>query len=332
MRGPAPPPAPAPGDPPHALLRLNIAIPFLLVASIWGSTWYVITGQIGGAPPSWSVAYRFALAAPAMFALALATRKSLRIGRAGHGLALALGLFQFCGNFNFVYRAEEHLTSGVVAVMFALLMVPNALFARALLGQRTTPRFVAGSVVAIAGVALLLIEEAHAAPLDGDVALGVALAVGGLLSASIANVIQANETGRALPLASLLAWAMLYGAVIDAGLAWATAGPPVFPASGAFWAGAVWLALAGSVVTFPLYYAIIRSIGPGRAAYNGVLVVVIAMLISTFVEGYAWTPLAAAGAALGMGGMLIALRAKSAPPEKPNPDGKERSLRLRAKS
>ena len=305
--------APAPPNPPHALARLRVAAPFLIVALIWGSTWYVITGQIALVPPSWSIAYRFALATPAMFALALATGKSLRMPRAGHGLALALGLFQFGGNFNFVYRAEMHLTSGIVAVMFALLMVPNALFGRWLLGQRITPRFAIGSAVAIAGVTLLLVHEARVARLDGNVALGVALAVGGILSASIANVIQANETGKALPLASLLAWSMLYGTALDIALAWLLAGPPVFPTSMAFWGGTAWLALAGSVVTFPLYYGLVRSIGAGRAAYNGVLVVVIAMLISTFIEGYAWTPLAATGAVLGMAGMLIALRARNAP-------------------
>lgn len=304
---------PAPASPPHALLRFRIAAPFLVVALIWGSTWYVITGQIAEAPPSWSVTYRFALATPAMFALALATGKALRMGRAGHGLALAVGLFQFCGNFNFVYRAEEHLTSGIVAVMFALLMVPNALFGRALLGQRITPRFLTGSAVAIAGVALLLVEESRAAPLGGNVALGVALTLGGLLSASFANVVQANETGKTMPLVSLLAWSMLYGTLFNAVLALATAGPPVFPASAAFWAGTAYLAILGSVVTFPLYYGIVRAIGPGRAAYNGVAVVVIAMLISTMIEGYSWSPLAVAGAVLGTAGMLIALRAKSAP-------------------
>lgn len=307
---------PAQPAPPHALLRLKVAAPFLIVALIWGSTWYVITGQISRVPPSWSIAYRFGLATPAMFALALATRKSLRLPGSGHGLALALGVFQFGGNFNFVYRAEQHLTSGIVAVMFALLMVPNALFGRWLLGQRITPRFMAGSAVAIAGVALLLVHEAQTARLGGNVPLGVALTVGGILSASIANVIQAGETGKTLPLASLLAWSMLYGTGLDIALAWLLAGPPVFPASAAFWGGTAWLALAGSVVTFPLYYGIVRSIGPGRAAYNGVLVVVIAMLISTVIEGYAWSPLAIAGAVLGMAGMVIALRARSAPPSK----------------
>ncbi|WP_338446707.1 DMT family transporter [Pelagerythrobacter marensis] len=301
---------PANGAPPHALLRLRIALPFLIVALIWGSTWYVITGQIHDVPPSWSVAYRFAIATPAMFVVALAMRRSLVVGRAGHLLALAVGLTQFCGNFNFVYRAELHLTSGVVAVMFGMLMVPNALFGRWLLGQQVTPRFLAGSAVAIAGIALLLLHEARLSPLGGSVLLGVALAVGGILSASIANVIQANETGRALPMASLLAWSMLYGTGFDVAIAWILAGPPVIPAAPAFWAGTVWLAIAGSVVTFPLYYTIVRQIGAGRAAYNGVLVIVVAMLISTLVEGYAWSPLAVAGAVLGLGGMIIALRAR----------------------
>ena len=41
--------------PPHALLRPRIALPFLAISLIWGSTWYVITGQIDGVPAMWSV-------------------------------------------------------------------------------------------------------------------------------------------------------------------------------------------------------------------------------------------------------------------------------------
>ena len=295
---------------PHALLRPQIALPFVLVALIWGSTWYVITGQIAAVPPSWSIAYRFALATPAMFAVALAMRNPMRLTRGGHLLGVLLGITQFSGNFNFVYRAELHLTSGVVAVMFGMLIVPNALLAWWWLGQKVTPRFFLGSLVAIAGIALLLVHEAQVARLDGNVLLGVVLAVGGILSASIANVGQASETGRAQPMITLLAFAMLYGTLIDAAIAFALAGPPVFPASREFWAGTAWLAFAGSVVTFPLYWGIVRAIGPGRAAYNGVLVIVVAMLISTFVEGYEWSLLAVAGATLGTLGMIIALRAR----------------------
>ena len=282
----------------------------MLVALIWGSTWYVITGQIGDVDASWSIAARFALATPAMFAVALWMKRSLAIGRAGHMLAVWIGLTQFCLNFNFVYRAELHLTSGIVAVMFGLLMVPNAVFGRFLLGQKVSGTFIIGSMIALGGIALLLAHEAQLARLGGNIVLGIGLAIGGILAASFANVIQANETGKALPMASLLAWSMLYGTLIDIALAWATAGPPEFPANPKYWIGLVWLALAGSVVTFPLYYGIVRQVGAAKAAYNSVLVILVAMLISTFIEGYSWSLLAGIGAVLTLAGMLLALRAK----------------------
>jgi len=296
---------------PHALLRPAIVFPLATVALVWGSTWYVITGQIGDVPPSWSVTWRFMMATPFMFAVALAMRTPLRMGRAGHMLALFMGLTQFFANFNFIYSAEEHLTSGIVAVMYGLLMVPNTLLARIMLGHKVTRRFMAGSAVAIAGIALLLVHEAQTSPVGGNVPLGIALAIGGILSASLANVVQAGTTGRSLPLMSMLAWAMLYGTGFDAAFAWTFSGPPVVPQSGAYWAGVAWLALAGSVLTFPLYYSVVRTIGPGRAAYNAVLVIVVAMMISTGLERYVWSPLAIGGAALALIGLILALRARS---------------------
>jgi drug/metabolite transporter (DMT)-like permease len=291
-------------------LQARIAGAFLLTALIWGSTWFVILGQNDAAPASWSVAWRFLIATPAMFMTAMAMRRSVRIGAAGHRLALVVGLTQFCGNYNFVYRAEQHLTSGIVAVMIGLMLVPNAILARILLGQPITRRFALGSGVAIAGIALLLLHEARVTEVGGNVPLGVALALLAMLCASISNVLQANETGRALPAVSLLAWSLFYGTLVDVGIAWVVSGPPVIPASGAYWAGTAYLAIAGSVVTFPLYYTIIREIGPGRAAYNGVAVIVIAMLISTVFEGYRWSLLAATGATLATVGLIVALSAR----------------------
>jgi len=298
----------------HSLLSAKIIIPFVLTGIIWGSTWFVITDQIDGVAPSWSVAIRFAVATPAMFVLAKAMRRSLRIGPGGQLLALAIGIAQFCGNFNFVYRAELHLTSGIVAVMFTMLIVSNAAFGWWLLGQRITRNFVIGTLVALSGIALLLIHEAGLNPLGGSIPLGILWAVLGILAASIANVVQANETGRALPMVSLLAWSMLYGTLLDFALAWLTAGPPTLPDRTSFWLGIGWLALAGSVVTFPLHYTLVRQIGAGRAAYNGIVTVIVAMLLSTAFEDYRWTPTTILGAVLALIGLVIALRARQTPP------------------
>ena len=305
--------------PPHALLRPAIAFPFLLVALIWGSTWYVITGQIAEVPAHWSIAYRFALATPAMFLLATIMRRGLSMPGRAHKLALAMGLFQFCGNFTFVYLSELHLTSGIVALMIGMMMVPNAILAKFWLGQPVTRRFIGGSAIALSGIALLLVNEARVAPLEGSVALGATMALVAMLSASIANVIQAGPAGKDVPLVTLLGWAMLYGTAIDVVLALLLAGAPVLPRDPQYWLGTAWLALAGSVTTFPLYYGLVRKLGAGRAAYNGVLVVVIAMIISTVLEGYSWTALASGGATLAMIGLVVALRARQVTPAKSVP-------------
>lgn len=292
------------------MLNPRVLVPFMLTGTIWGSTWFVITGQIADVPAAWGVFYRFMLATPTLFALALAMGNRLRLNRPEHLLALGVGIAQFSGNFLFVYHAEHHITSGIVAVMFALLMVPNAIFARVFIGERAAGGFVGGSLVAIAGVALLLVHEWNAAPLDGNVGLGIVLAVGGMLAASIANVVQANPTGRGVPMVSFLAWAMVYGTSFDLVYALATEGLPVVPTGWQFWAGTAYLAIIGSVVTFPLHYNLVREIGAGRTAYNAIVTVCVAMLLSTLFEGFVWDALSASGMALALLGMGLALRSR----------------------
>jgi drug/metabolite transporter (DMT)-like permease len=196
-------------------------------------------------------------------------------------------------------------------------MLPNALLARIFLGQPVTARFVVGSLIGLAGIALLLVHEAREAPPTGMVGYGVLLTAIGLLAASAANVLQAVPAARKDSLVVLLAWAMLWGTGFDAAFAWSTVGPPVFPESARYWGGVVYLAILGSVVTFPLYFRLIREIGPGRAAYNGALVPVVAMALSTLFESYRWSALAAFGAVLALAGMVVALRGRTAPPSTP---------------
>ncbi|MDE2404251.1 MAG: EamA family transporter [Sphingomonadales bacterium] len=280
---------------------------FVLVTLIWGSTWFVIRDQLAHVPAAWNVAWRFLVASIGMVALARARGASLRLPAGGQRLAALIGLTQFCGNYEFVYQAERHLTSGVVAVIVALLLVPNALLSALFLGTRVSRRFLAGSAVAIAGIALLLAHEARLAPAGNAVLLGVALSVAAMLSASIANVLQAGEVARRTGGVPLMAWSMIWGAGIDTVFALLTAGPPVIDPRPAWFLGTAYLAIIGSVVTFPLYFLLIRRMGAGPAAYNSVATPVIAMGLSTLFEGYRWDALAVSGSILAMAGMVIAL-------------------------
>ena len=285
-----------------------------MITLIWGSTWIVIKDQLGSGaeavPPTWSVTYRFVIACAAMFAYALWSGASLRMSVGGHALAALFGIPQFVLNFNFVYAAELYVTSGLVAVVFALLMVPNSALAWLFLKHRMTGRFLLGSAVACAGVGLLFVQEVRASPAaPGEALAGIGLALLAVLSASAANILQASRHMTARPIAVNLAWGMFYGVLANALFAFAWFGPPVAEARAGYWIGLIYLGLFASAAAFTLYFAIIRAVGPGRAAYSSLLVPVIAMAISTAAEGYRWTAIAAAGAALALIGMVIALTA-----------------------
>jgi drug/metabolite transporter (DMT)-like permease len=296
----------------------KVLLPFILVTLIWSSTWIVIKGQLGIVPPVWSVSYRFLVAGAAMFVLVRAAGGRLGLDRAGHGLAAALGLLQFVGNYNFVYAAETFITSGLAAVVFALLLVPNAIMARAFFGIRVNMRFALGSAVAMAGVGLLFLNEIGAAPTGPRaVLLGLVLTLAAVLSASCANVMQLAEGLKRRPTGVMIGWAMLYGGLADAAFAWATSGPPVLDTRPTYWLGLLYLSVFASSISFWLYYRLIRQVGPATAAYSSVLIPILAMAISTLVEGYRWSSLAAAGGLLAILGLAIALRSRGIAPPAP---------------
>jgi len=149
------------------------------------------------------------------------------------------------------------------------------------------------------------------------VLVGIGFTLLAVLAASVGNLLQLVETVKRLPVASLLAWAMGYGALANGAIALALHGAPTAEARIGYWVGLVYLGLLASALAFFYYYRIIRAIGPAKAAYSSVLVPIVAMLISTLFEDYRWTGLATAGGVLAIAGLLVALSGRR--PAEPTP-------------
>ncbi|MFA5989826.1 MAG: DMT family transporter [Sphingomonas sp.] len=299
------------GAPSTRLGEWKIILAFATVTAIWGSTWIVIRDQLGPVPPSWSVTYRFLLAGIVMLGFARFRRERLALDAAGWRFALALGALQFCLNFNFVYRAEGYITSGLVAVVFALLLIPNSLFGWLLIGQPIRRETLLGSIIAMTGVGMMIAYQANATAHSAHaLAAGVSLTLLGVLSASLANILQATQTARRYPMVPTLGVAMLLGAALDAIFAWSLTGPPVIEWRVGYLLGVAYLGIIASAVAFTLYFGVLRKIGATRAAYSSVIIPVIAMVISTLVEGYRWGPVAIIGAVLALGGLMLAITAR----------------------
>ena len=288
---------------------------FLASALIWGSTWYVITFQLGVVPAEWSVAYRFALSAVVMLAFCLVTGRRLAFSRVDHVAMAALGLFLFSSNYVLVYWGTHYLTSGLVAVTFSTIVVFNIVNGMVFLGQSVEPRVVASAAGGLVGLILIFWPEFEGFDLTGDTATGLAMCLVSSYMASLGNTVAASARIRALPVVQVNAWGMAYGALATAFFALATAGGPVLDGSFDYAWSLVYLALIGSIVAFSCYLALIKRIGIGRAGYVAIAIPIVALAISTAYEGYQWTPMAVAGLLLVISGnaAIISRRTKPAP-------------------
>jgi len=298
-----------------AATKGRVLIPFALVTMIWGSTWLAIHSQFGPVSTEWSVAYRFAVGAISMFVVAVAMKVPLRVRLSDHALAAALGLVVFVINYNCVYASEQHITSGLVAVIFSLLVPLNAILARVFLKQELSRPFLMGSGVAMLGVVLLFLHEWRAVDRNPhEVTLGIGLALIAVTFASFGNVFQGSARARQVPMATLLAWAMGWGALLDATIAWVRTGPPVVDLRLSYISGLLYLGVIASAVAFTLYFNLIRRIGAARGGYVNVMIPVIAMGFSTLFERYLWSVEAMLGGLLVIAGLVVAMRARGEAP------------------
>ncbi|TDP61535.1 DMT family transporter [Roseateles toxinivorans] len=276
---------------------------------IWASTWHVILYQLDSTVPVLnSVAWRFGLAALMLFAVARWQGTSLRLPLSAHGLMLATGIVQYSGNYWSVYQAELHIPSGLVAVLFCLMVFGNALSGRVFFGQRVTRRFLIAASAGVIGVVMIFWPEIAETGARPTAALGLGLGLLAVLAACIGNVLTLTLTRRSLPLIPILAWSMGYGALFLLLMSLLTGQGLHFDWRPSYLLSLLYLTVFGSVTAFVLYFKLAQRQGTARAALTGVVIPVIALVISAALEGWQPSWLSVAGMALCLGSIYVATR------------------------
>lgn len=280
---------------------------FALCTAIWGSTWLAITWQLGVVPPAVSVAWRFALAGVLLGAWCAATGRSLRFPRAEHARLAAWGAMNFGLNYVFVYLAETHVSSGLVAVVFSTIVIMSPIGMRVFFGQPLSARLGVAAVLGVGGVALLFLPELGRIREGGAIAAGIAYALAATALATGGNLVAVRNHRAGLSLFPATAWGMLYGALVAAAVAAMLGDAWTFDARAPYVLSLLYLAVLGSIVAFGAYLTLLGRIGAGPSSYVGVSTPVVAMLLTTLFEGYVWTGTAGLGVALAVVGNVLAL-------------------------
>jgi drug/metabolite transporter (DMT)-like permease len=281
----------------------------MICATIWGTTWYAITLQLGTVATLASIVWRFGMASAVLFLGCLVFRQNLKLTRAQHLAALAQGAFAFSISYSFTYASEGHVASAIVAVTFAALTFLNLVLFRVAAGQRAAAASWGGAILGLVGVAVLSGGEVLSAGFDGEAALGVGLALIATTASAFGNFFAWKGQQKGSAAIPSTAWAMAYGTGLLALYGLATGVEFTIDPSFTYVGSLLYLSLFGSVIAFGLYFTIARMIGYAMASYVSALTPPVAMLVSVLFEGahFGWTALA--GLLLVLSGQALMIRA-----------------------
>lgn len=278
---------------------------FALLCTIWGSTWLVIKIGYGGLGPFNVAAIRFFIAGLLFVPVAAVMKARPPQGRVEWTLVVWVGAALFTADYGLIYWGETRIESGLTAVLFAILPLVTAVLAHFYLpDEKLTGRKLAGVLLAIAGVAALFADSLR---LDADKILPMLAIVGSAVFAALASL-PTKKHGAALHPAALNAPAMLVGSALLAAASLVAGDGFAIPHDPATWGAILYLAGAGSVVTFLVYFTLLKTWSVTTLSFIAVFTPVLALFLGFVVlreRPTAWT---AVGAVLILAGVVLALR------------------------
>lgn len=233
--------------------KLRIVAAYITLCVVWSSTWLVIKVGLEDLPPVSFAAIRFLLAFLVLVAVSLGRPLFWPKRREDWTLLAFTGVLMFSINYGLLFWGEQHISSGLAAVLQAMIVIFGLFFAHYLLPSEPLrwPR-VLGAILSGAGVALIcgrLMD--HGGWLAFWAGLGVVIGGAG---AAFSNVLLKRRALELAP-AMIAGWQMLFGTVPMLLLGLVIDGNPLrFHWSGRAIFCLLYLAIIGSALTFLLLY------------------------------------------------------------------------------
>lgn len=286
---------------------MNSTSLYLTTVMIWGSTFYAIKFQLGVVDPLVSVAYRFLLAGLLLLVFCRLTGLRLSFSRREHLFMLLQGLCLFGINYWLMYRSTADLTSGLIALTFSTIVMMNIANGALFLGQPVRREVVVGGLLGLLGIALVFQPAEGNFDFSGTEFQALLVVLLATYYASLGNICSARNQRNQLPVIQTNAFGMSYGGIAMLLIALLSDKPLIFDTSLPYLLSLMYLTLFGSIVAFGCYLTLVGRIGADRAAYATLLFPIVALQISTWLEGYQWTPEGLLGIVLVLVGNLIIL-------------------------
>jgi drug/metabolite transporter (DMT)-like permease len=277
---------------------------YVLLCLIWGSTWMVIKVGYGGLGPFNVAAVRFLIAGIVLVPIVPLLGARWPSGRTEWALVTWIGLVLFAADYGLIYWGEQFLDSGMTSILFALLPIVTIGFAHLYVpGDRITGRKLAGTVLAFIGIVALFGDRVRLDPAG----LGPMLAIVASTVCAAAAGVASKRHGATLHPAALNAPAMLIGAAALAIVSLVLGDGLLLPQDWSTWTAVMYLAIAGSVITFLGYFTLLKTWSVTSLSFISVFTPAIALLLGFVFLDERPTLWTGVGASLVLGGVALAL-------------------------
>ena len=267
---------------------MNNLVLFGITLFCWSPTWYVIKFQLGYVDPLISVFYRFLAASIIIFIYLLIKKKKLKFSLNHHLWFLLFGTCLYSINYVFFYLSNVYLISAFPAVVFSTVVLMNIIGEAFYFKKKPSLKTLIGATIGMLGIIIIFNNEILNFDLENGTHIGLFLALIGTFCASTGNMVYQRNLNNNFPLMQTLAYAMLYGSLITFSITQIKGTELLFEYSFDYIASLAYLTIIGSIFAFIFYLKLLENVGPGRAGYVGVVMPVLALLISTIFENLEW--------------------------------------------
>ena len=261
---------------------------FIITLFCWSPTWYVIKFQLGYVDPLVSVFYRFLIAAVFIFIYLIIKKEKLKFSFNYHIWFLLFGVCLYSLNYVFFYLSNTYLISAFPAIMFSTVVIMNILGEGFYFKKKPSFKTLLGATIGMVGIIIIFNDEIFNFNLENGTHVGLFLALLGTFCASTGNMVHQRNLNNNFPLIPTIAYAMLYGSLVTLLITQIKGTELLFEYTFSYIAALAYLSIVGSIFAFIFYLKLLEKVGAGRAGYVGVVMPVLALLISTIFEDLKW--------------------------------------------
>jgi drug/metabolite transporter (DMT)-like permease len=251
---------------------------WLILCLIWGTTWIFIKIGLEDLPPIGFAALRFILAVLILAVIIKIQKIPLPRTSSQWKLIALTGVLQFSINYSMVFWSEQYISSGLAAVLQAMITVFGLLLAWFFLpDERITKLKIFAVCMGVIGVAVIFIEQLQIESVWAFAGC-VAIVVGAYAAAQASILIKAK--GGPIHPAALVFGQMICGLPLIMIYSLLREGSPLnyhwtWRAVGSV----LYLTVLGTIAAFWLYYILLSKIESTKAMMISLVTPLIAVVI-----------------------------------------------------